>query len=527
MPGALPFSIACILGALWLIGIIFELAAVDISLKIFWRKFQVMFQLPSATAITCFLLEYTWPKRWLTRRNLILLSIVPILALVLISTNDLHHLLWEGFMVQEGELVAIDGSLINYFLAYVTLNFFINLIIFIWLFIHSPQNRWPVAIMVVGQITMRLLYFIDIADKAFISIHFTAVGLAFTSLMYAIAFYRFQILGPIPLAMQVMIEQLPMGVLILDDQGKIRKLNHTAEQMLKLTPKAAKGMNISQVLPIIPNQLLKEDWANVDELSWNFEDDDRYYQLSSSLLRDWRDAQVGQLLLLEDVTTKKEAQTKILEQQGVVSALKERELISRELHDDLAQVFAFIDIQGQTIQRLFDRGDLETANNLLVRLIGAARNGEMDVREAIRGMRSTLLKNGLLAALEDYLVGFETNTSIQVELVKSEIFDITQVSAMVENQLLWILQEALTNIRKHAHATKVQIKLDKIDASTFITVQDNGQGFEINGDAYAPKNHFGLLMMQERVKAIGGTIKLTSEPGQGTKVSICVPIQER
>ena len=119
MPGALPFSIACLFGLLWSIGSIFELAAVDIGLKVFWRKFQVLFQLPSATSITCFLLEYTWPKRWLTRRNLILLSIIPVFVMIFILTDDLHHLFWEDFLIRNGELVVIDGQIMKYFLAYV------------------------------------------------------------------------------------------------------------------------------------------------------------------------------------------------------------------------------------------------------------------------------------------------------------------------------------------------------------------------------------------------------------------------
>jgi signal transduction histidine kinase len=167
------------------------------------------------------------------------------------------------------------------------------------------------------------------------------------------------------------------------------------------------------------------------------------------------------------------------------------------------------------------------AENRLARLIEAARNGEVDIREVIRGMRLALLKNGLLPTLENYLIEFETNTSIQVELIKSTTFDITQVPAMAEIQLLRILQEALSNIRKHANASKVQIKFDKIDTSICVTVQDNGKGFELNKGRYVKKNHYGLLMMQERAKAIGGTINLASQPGQGTEISVCVPIDER
>lgn len=525
-PGALPFYIACVLGLLWALGSLCEYAAVDISLKIFWRKFQVIFQLPAATAITCFLLEYAWPKRWLTRRNLLLLSIVPTLMLLLILTNNVHHLFWEGFKLNGG-LVSIDGPLMKYFIAYIFVNFLMNMSVFVWLFIHSPENRWPVTIIVIGQIMMRIFYFIDIADQVEFNFQYAAVGIALTSLMYAIVFYRFRILGPIPLARQAIIEQLPIGMIVLDDQQKICNLNPAAEEMLKITTKSVKGLNISKVLPDYPQSDFEEGRVDTVEFTQDFGGKHQHYRLSISNLEDWRGLKFGQMLLVENVTEQKEAQARIIEQARVLATMGEREQIARELHDDLAQAFAFIDTQGQTIQRLIHRGELETADKYLVSLIGATRDGEVNIREAIRGMRMTLSKHGLLATLEDYLVQFKANTLIQVETIKSDDCNINLVNPMVEVQLLRILQEALTNIRKHANASKVQIKFDRIDSSICVAVHDNGLGFKVDQDDFESPNHYGLRMMQERAVSIGGTINLSSQLGQGTEIIVCVPLDHK
>ena len=371
-------------------------------------------------------------------------------------------------------------------------NFFINLFIFVWLFIHSPQNRWPVAIMMVGQIVMRVFYFVDIADKTLINFQFSAVGIAFTSLMYAIVLFRFQILGPIPLARQLMAEQLPIGMLVLDDHGNIRKLNPAAEKILKVTNIAAKGMNIKQLLSYYPNPISNAAKENADEISWDLVIDGRDYQLSLSMLRDWRDSALGQLLLLENVTCQRAAQEKILEQQRVVSTLQEREMIARELHDDLAQVFAFIDTQGQTIQRLLNRGDLATADKYLARLIEAVREGETNIRDSIRGMRLSLSEHGLLETMKKYLVEFEESTSIQMELIKSDNFDINLVNPMVEVQLLRIIQESLANIRKHANASQVRINFNIIEGSICVTIQDNGRGIDLEQIDVIAANRYGL-----------------------------------
>lgn len=527
MPGALPFSIACVFGLLWSIGSIFEYTAVGFDVKIFWRKFQVIFQLPSATAITCFLLEYAWPKRWLTRRNLVLLSIVPLLVILFVITNNVHHLFWEGFEF-DGALVAIRGALMKYFLAYIYVNFSMNMIVFIWLFIHSSQNRWPVAIMVIGQIMMRLLYFIDLADRDLIHIPYAAVGIAFTSLIYVIVFFRFRIIGPIPLARQAVINQLPIGMLVLDHQLKITSLNPTAEQMLQVSSQHVKNKPVQEVLDAYPQEpLLSEDGDHHLEFNHLSGGRERDYFLEIHQLKNWRDAHVGQLLLLTDVTEQREAQARILEQGRVLATMQERERLARELHDDLAQVFAFIDTQGQTIQRLLERGDFETADRHLARLIEAAREGEVDIRESIRAMRLTLSEHGLLSTLENYLSQFERDTSIHIDLITSDDFNINLIDPMVAVQLLRILQESLTNIRRHAMASKVQIKFDQVDGSIYVAVQDNGRGFKITQNDLSGASHYGLMMMRERAQSIGGRIDLSSQPDQGTEIIVCVPIDKK
>ena len=526
VPGALPFSIACVLGFLWSVGSILEFSAVDIDLKIFWRKFQVMLQLPSATAITCFLLEYAWPKRWLTRRNLFLLSIVPLLMVLVIITNPVHHLFWESFDF-DGGLVANGGPLMPYFLAYVFVNFSINLIVFVWLFIHSSQNRWPVIIMIIGQILMRIFYFIDIADQIAIHLPFSAVGIAITSSLYAIVFFRFKIFGPIPLARQAVVEQLPVGMIVLDDQKKIYSLNPAAEHMLKTTIRKAKGLEIKDVLPIGIWNNYKDDSYDPIEFDSEFDGEKKYFMLKVSILRDWRKLEVGRLLLLTDISDQRKAQAKIVEQQRVLATLKERDLLARELHDDLAQVFSFIHTQGQTIHRLLHKGEGDTAHEYLERLVEVSARGEADIRESILGMRLSSSDGGLMTTLNKYLDQFQRTHQIQTELMIPEIFADKRLDAMVEVQVLRILQEGLTNISKHAQAEHVRIKFDIDDSILCIIVKDDGVGFEFVDDQSGSGDHFGLQMMRERAEAIGSKIAFTSQPGEGTEIRVCVPIDEK
>ena len=108
LPGALPFAIYCLLGVLFLAAKVIEFLAVDFETKIFWFNTEYPWWLPGTTALTCFVLEYAWPGRWVTRRTLALLSIVPLLALALLFTNDFHNLLFRGYEFN-GDVVPVYG----------------------------------------------------------------------------------------------------------------------------------------------------------------------------------------------------------------------------------------------------------------------------------------------------------------------------------------------------------------------------------------------------------------------------------
>ena len=153
IPAAKPFIIACFLGGIWTLGVILELSAVDFSTKVFWVKFQAIWQLPLGATITCFLFEYAGLGRWLNRRNYFLLLLVPLLSVLLMVTNDFHHLIWSGFRMNK-YVVASPGRLYWFFNGYIYLLGIVNLVVLIRLAVFSPGHRLPVAIIVSCRATV-------------------------------------------------------------------------------------------------------------------------------------------------------------------------------------------------------------------------------------------------------------------------------------------------------------------------------------------------------------------------------------
>jgi hypothetical protein len=104
VPGATPLMVASLLAAAWAAGSLLEYPAVDLPDKITWFKVQAAVQVPIAIAITCFILEYAWPRRWLTHHNLALLAFPGLLGVVMIMTDGLHHLAWSRFSFANGSI---------------------------------------------------------------------------------------------------------------------------------------------------------------------------------------------------------------------------------------------------------------------------------------------------------------------------------------------------------------------------------------------------------------------------------------
>ncbi len=546
VPGVMPFMIGSLLGALWAAGSAMEFAAVNPVTKVFWVKFEASWQLPAVTAVTCFALEYARPGRWLTRRNLALLSIAPLLLLGFIWTDSQHHLMWRGFSMGgtvSPQLGVVAWAALLYSFGLVIL----NIIVFVWLFVHSPPHRWPVAVMITGHAGVRAMFVLDKLYVIHSALPLDVLGLAFMDLLYAIALFGFRLFDPIPLARQAAIEQLRDGMLVVDAQGRVASLNPAAERMLGIPASRAKKQSFQDVLAAcypddyqtVPDgtQLeitlpARDDLGSVSEL--------RHYTLRTEPLKDWRGTEVGCLLLLHDVTDQKRAQAQIIEQQRSLAMLGEREQLARELHDSTAQVLGYADFQLEAISNHIEDGraalcsgqtadvhsHLGEARTQLTRLRRIVEDAHADLREYILNLRSAPSeRQPFFATMRSYLDGFSQNYGIQTELTIGPGIEEGNFALGTQLQLVRIIQEALSNARKHSAARCVQVSIERQDSLARISIQDDGCGFDPASREGNTGRHFGLRFMSERAEQIGGTLRLVSAPGHGTCVSVELPMK--
>jgi len=523
VPGATPLMVASLFAAAWAFGSLLEAAAVEPWAKIFWFKFQAVIQQPMVVAITCFILEYTWPGRWLTRRNLALLYFPVLVGLVLVLSDDRYHLAWRGFMVNGSVQPQLGPG--SWFLAAYLLGLLgvLNLFILCWLFLHSSQHRWPVVLMLVGQFVGRMLFLLERVYFLRSAPPLDLLGMSFEFLMYAIALFGFRLFDPIPLARRTVIEQLHSGILVLDTQGKIVSLNQAAATILGSPTKRLLGRSIQELLPAGFD--LVGDLQATFQAEINLGDgaDIRFYQLEASALNDWRGLAVGRLLLVHEITDQKRAQAQLVEHQRALAMLHERELLARELHDSLGQVLGYTSLRMEATRKLIADGKLSTADDQLLQMEQIVADAHADVREYILNLRSAPTdQQPFFSALQHYLDGYLKNYGIRVDLSIGAGVDDGVFKPEAQMQLFRMIQEAFSNARKHAQTDCVRISFEIEDRLVRIQVQDNGRGFDPS--QAASDGHFGLRFMRERAEQLGGSLRVDSAPGKGTCVTIDVPL---
>jgi signal transduction histidine kinase len=208
-----------------------------------------------------------------------------------------------------------------------------------------------------------------------------------------------------------------------------------------------------------------------------------------------------------------------------LAVLKERERIAQEMHDGLAQALGALHLKATRAQQHLSPGQTPKIEAALREISKIAEGAYEEVRQSIFGLRVMASKRlGLIPALAEYLHDFSLDSGIPVEIgIRSE--EAARLPLQAEVQLVWIIREALANVKKHAQATRAWVTFEREAEQAKVTTADNGRGFD---GARLPRRGlagFGLQIMRERAESAGGRLNVESGPGQGTRVMVWLPLK--
>ena len=229
-----------------------------------------------------------------------------------------------------------------------------------------------------------------------------------------------------------------------------------------------------------------------------------------------------QKLLLQQSRQMQE-QLRQLHRQVLLAQEEERKAISRELHDEIAQTLAAINIHLAALK-------IEAAVNtkgLSKKIANTQRLVERSVKivhRFARELRPTVLDDlGIIPAIHSYLKDFTKRTSIFVNF--TAFAGVEQLNGTKRTVLFRVAQEALSNVAQHAEATHVKVHIKKVAAGICMEIHDNGKAFDVERLRFAKKNkRLGLIGMRERVEMVGGSFNVESESGAGTTIRARIPL---
>ncbi len=204
--------------------------------------------------------------------------------------------------------------------------------------------------------------------------------------------------------------------------------------------------------------------------------------------------------------------------------IEERRRIAREIHDGVAQSLSYLNLKTKlvsdsvssqnTVQALTELGDIRKIT----------QDTYENIRESIDQLSTEIRNLPIIPALASYIREFGANNGIKVHFDVPKAF--SQLSPVAELQLLRIVQEALTNVRRHALATEVEVKLENTSEAVEMIVRDNGQGFTLADLEKSPPGYHGLNIIRERAEGLGGSLDISTAPGEGTALRVSLPTEK-
>jgi len=237
----------------------------------------------------------------------------------------------------------------------------------------------------------------------------------------------------------------------------------------------------------------------------------------------WNPAEIRWLLLVGRILSLEIRHVQMQEKTRDISILEERQRISWEIHDNISHLVSSIRVRADTMEYLLETCDKEKLGKMVNEIAEIADDAYESLREEIIGLRGTLKGKGIVLTITEQLKRLERQWGIKANFELFNGNNEDNLPPRIELQILRIFQEAINNVRKHARATLIQVKLKEDHETVTLEITDNGQGFLVNN--IEDEKHVGLRIMNERARSIGGNITILSAPGKGTKLTMQLPLK--
>lgn len=507
---------------LWSLAAILESTCSTLEAKLFWTGVEYLGFSFESSFWLLMVLDHCGERAWFTLRRLLLLFAIPVLTILLNWTNAFHHLMYTRTWVEP--MNGVSTLFVEYGPWYVVLQAFNLLLILSGLLIarRSLASAPPLfkkqlrvflfsALLPIGFLALFLPYHLILRRLGWVSgidlHHLRPLIMVLTPLVYLSTagtliwgIRRVKLMDVTPIAHRLLLERLPEGVLVLDEQRRIVKLNAAASRFLEIGNEHL-GDLLEDSVPAwfhLPDPG-KTGEAGEHRVTLPSEDGESLYEVHLIRLELPSRRFAGQMLVIRDLTES----LKIIEE-------RERYRFAQYLHDDVGQTLAGAMMQLAKARQLDGEKAterLQIVENLLETALIRARSLAYDHAPAE-------VKPSLAKLMEE----FSSRYGLRVDIEGME--GLASLAKMQSALLFRILRELLFNIVKHAQTKKARVRFARKESSLEVRVEDEGVGFPqpFLGEG------FGLPSIREQLSLVGGAMEIRSEKGKGTCVDLKLPL---
>lgn len=539
---------------LWLLGSGAGAECGSAGVCTFWEKTQFLGANLATVGLIELIVIYADRARWITRRNMALVTLIPAGCALLGWTNEFHGLVWG--LDPPG---AVLGPGLWAGFACQSLAVVLGLVVF-----ARKSSRLTGTERRQAAYLFCSLFLPLIGEVIFLggwnrpaAAALTQFGFTSTALIIFRAYESNNLPGLDAISRRQVVEHMPDMVVVLDLHDRVVDLNPPALQYIGVPRDDALGHSLQQLIPQELEHLRKYQhvWNTHEYMEFGPAEARQFFSVSLTPLYDRRQRLCGRMAILRDTSdlqkseaalkeanarlevlnqrlvdemkTRELVQQQALEQQRRLAAMDERERLARDLHDNLGQVLGFFNMQARASRQHLEKKDLEIVDGQLQFISEMALESQTQLRDTIRELKSPVqVERRFIPNLVSLVEKFEHDFGIPVTREIDAAVCERGFDGSVTPQLLNIIQEGLNNAAKHACAAWVRLEIAAVPygEQAEIRLIDEGCGFDPN-EPLNEKVHFGLRFMQERAVLAGGTFNLQSQPGQGTRITVRVPLR--
>ncbi|MGM0499889.1 MAG: histidine kinase N-terminal 7TM domain-containing protein [Bacillota bacterium] len=527
--GAKTFVLNMILGAIWAGANALEMAGSDFETKIIWANLQYLVYAFAPLAWLTMVLQFSSRENLVNKKNLLLMSIIPVTTFFLAWTDQYHGLIRSNFELKAAAnftYIAKDYGpwfwlhfVYSYFLNFSTVYFLFKTV---WL--NNKAYRKQALYLLTGFLILMISNFLYVSKLTPTpEFDFSPITISISGLIIARGIFHFRLFDIVPVARATVIENINSGMIVIDTQNRIIDINHKAEVMFKLNDEDIYGKDLSNFSTELVDVYEEVKKEKIYQQEFTYLDQNRkyYYELFISSIKDYRKKEAADILIINDVSKVKKARDQIIKQQKKLAVKEERERLSRDLHDNLGQVLSFSNVQIQAARKELKNNKFKKSDRYLKRLNQIINDAHKDVREYAYSIRNDYYsQQNINEVFKKEISYFENNCNLVINKNFKEKFNYN-FGTEEKTHLHFILKESLTNILKHTEADTVWIELVEENGIKLV-IKDNGKGITV--DDY--NSGSGLSIMKERANLIGGVFKIESELHKGTCIIVSLSNSE-